>query len=152
MNERAVIGPVLKAFNKVGAPIVIQKRYGCGLKMFVNIPFPRDCILMFCISNPMPFMVKLSYARYAINKAPRMDIEPSTKLNPDRFFRMKTESSITGISVKTGVLAIIIPSFLLCFKVSEMTKVNNGPGDIPAARPNNAPEIRDVMDSNTVRF
>ena len=134
MNERADIGLILKAFNKVGAPIVIQKRYGCGLKIFVIIPFPRDCILMFCRSNPMPFMVKLSYARYAIKKAPRIDIDPSTKLKPDRFFRMKTESNIIGISVKTGVLAIIIPSFLLCFKVSEMTKVNNGPGDIPGCQ------------------
>jgi hypothetical protein len=100
----------------------------------------------------MLFMVKLSYARYAIKNAPRIDIDPSTKLNPDSLFRIKTDSNIIGTSVNTGALAIIIPSFLLCFKVSEMTKVNNGPGDNPAARPNNAPEIRNGMDSNTIRF
>jgi len=100
----------------------------------------------------MRFIVKLSYARYAIKNPPRIDIAPSAKLKPDSLFRIKTDSNIIGTSVKTGVLAIIIPSFLLCFKVSEMTKVNNGPGDSPAARPNNAPEIRNVMDSYTLRF
>jgi len=100
----------------------------------------------------MFFIVKLSYARCAIKNAPRIDIDPSTKLKPDSFFRIKTDNNIIGTSVKTGALAIIIPSFLLCFKVSEITKVNNGPGDIPAARPRSAPDIRNVMDSNTFRF
>ena len=100
----------------------------------------------------MLFIVKLSYARYAITNAPRIDIVPSTKLKPDSFFKIKTDSNIIGTSVKTGALAIIIPSFLLCFKVSEMTRVNNGPGDIPAAIPSSAPESRNVMDSGTFRF
>jgi hypothetical protein len=32
-------------------------------------------------------------------------------------------------------MAIAIPAFLFCLSVSETTKVNNGPGKIPAAQP-----------------
>ena len=53
-----------------------------------------------------------------------------------------------GTSVRTGALAISIPSFLLCLTVSEMTSVNNGPGSIPAANPNKTPEIKKGKDSD----
>jgi hypothetical protein len=39
-------------------------------------------------------------------------------------------------------MAITIPAFLFCLRVSETTKVNNGPGEIPAANPKTAPDRR----------
>ena len=131
----------------VGAPTAIQKRYGCGFKKFVIIPFLKDCALTFCRFNSMPFIVMLSYARYTINNAPEIDIVPSTRLKLDSFAKTKTDSNTIGISVRIGALATNIPSFLLCLIVSEMTKVNKGPGDIPATNPNNIPEIKNGRDS-----
>ena len=50
-----------------------------------------------------------------------------------------------GISVINGAMAIFKPSLLLCLRVSEMTMVNRGPGDIPAVSPKTAPIDRYVI-------
>ena len=39
MKAKEFDAPDLLALMKVGAPIVIQNRYGCGLKMLVNTPY-----------------------------------------------------------------------------------------------------------------
>ena len=57
------------------------------------------------------------------------------------------DSNTMGISVTSGALATSMPAFLSCFNVSEMTSVNKGPGNIPAANPNRIPEIRKGIDS-----
>ena len=59
--------------------------------------------------------------------------------------RMKMVSKTIGISVISGAIAIFTPSVLLCLRVSEMTRVNKGPGDIPAVSPNTAPIVRYVI-------
>ena len=43
---------------------------------------------------------------------------------------------------ESALMAIAIPAFLFCLSVSETTKVNNGPGEIPAANPKTAPDRR----------
>ena len=95
----------------------------------------------------MPFLVRFSYAKYAMNNAPKIDSVPSTRLKLDSSARIKTDSNTIGISVKRGTIAVIIPSLLLRFNVSEMTNVNKGPGDIPATNPNNTPVIKNERDS-----
>lgn len=52
------------------------------------------------------------------------------------------EKETIGKSDKSGTKAIFIPSFLLYFIVSVITKINNGPGDIPATNPNVIPVIK----------
>ena len=76
-----------------------------------------------------------------------MDIVPSAKSASDNFVRIKTDAITIGISVRIGAMAIAIPAFLLCLSVSETTKVNNGPGEIPAANPKIDPERRNSNDS-----
>ena len=58
---------------------------------------------------------------------------------------MKMHSRIIGISVIKGEIATLIPSFLLCARVSVTTTVNNGPGDIPAVNPNMIPVSVNVI-------
>ena len=53
-----------------------------------------------------------------------------------------------GKSVMVRAIATFIPSFLLCFNVSEMTNVNNGPGDTPRVNPKMTPESKKVNSSN----
>ena len=74
-----------------------------------------------------------------------MEIIPNTKSELAIFERMKMVNNTIGISVINGATAIFIPSVLLCLRVSEMTRVNKGPGDIPAVSPNTAPMVRYVM-------
>ena len=54
-----------------------------------------------------------------------------------------------GRSDKRGAIATLIPSPVPYFNVSEITSVNNGPGDNPELRPKTTPEnmkvISDVM-------
>ena len=62
-------------------------------------------------------------------------------------------TSIIGMSVNKGAIATLIPSFLLWVRVSDMTTVNKGPGDIPAVSPKTIPVIANVIISvNSVEF
>ena len=70
------------------------------------------------------------------------DSVPSTKPAPDNFVKTRTDAVTMGISVRIGAMAITIPALLFCLSVSETTKVNNGPGEIPAANPKTAPDRR----------
>jgi hypothetical protein len=70
---------------------------------------------------------------------------PSTISKLAIFERIKRVSSTMGISVINGAMAIFRPSLLLCLRVSEMTRVNRGPGDIPAVSPKTAPIVRYVI-------
>ena len=44
-----------------------------------------------------------------------------------------------GRSVINGASAIFTPAFVLCARVSEITRVIRGPGENPADRPNTVP-------------
>jgi hypothetical protein len=79
-----------------------------------------------------------------------MDRIPSIRLKFANFDKTKMDNNTIGKSVRIGAHATIIPSFLLCFTVSEMTKVNKGPGNIPATNPNNIPEIKNGIDSTII--
>ena len=70
---------------------------------------------------------------------PHKEIVISNISNCDNAEKIKYVIRIIGRSVMSGANAILMPSFLLCFKVSVMTSVSNGPGDIPAVSPKNAP-------------
>ena len=74
-----------------------------------------------------------------------MEIIPKTISELAIFDRMKMVNSTIGISVINGATAIFTPSVLLCLRVSEMTRVNSGPGDIPAVSPKTAPMARNVI-------
>ncbi len=74
-----------------------------------------------------------------------MEIIPKTISKLDILERRTMVNSTMGISVINGATAIFTPSLLLCFRVSEMTRVNRGPGDIPAVSPNTAPMVRYVI-------
>lgn len=68
-------------------------------------------------------------------KPPDREINPKMILICDSLDKIKIEIIIMGRSVIIGAAATFTPSFLLCSRVSEMTSVSNGPGDIPATRP-----------------
>ena len=74
-----------------------------------------------------------------------MEIKPKTMSELAIFERMKMVNNTIGISVIKGATAIFTPSVLLCLRVSEMTRVNRGPGDIPAVSPKTAPMVRYVI-------
>ena len=74
-----------------------------------------------------------------------MEITPKIISELAIFERMKMVNNTIGISVIRGATAIFTPSVLLCLRVSEMTRVNRGPGDIPAVSPNTAPIVRYVI-------
>ncbi len=52
------------------------------------------------------------------------------------------ERNTIGKSDIRGTIAIFIPSLRLHFKVSVITKTNNGPGEIPATNPSAIPDIK----------
>jgi len=53
--------------------------------------------------------------------------------------------STIGISVKRGAMDTLMPSFMSCFSVSAITKVNRGPGERPALSPKTTPENKKVI-------
>jgi hypothetical protein len=64
-----------------------------------------------------------------------MEITPSIELKFDNFVSIKIVISTMGTSVTRGAIATLNPSFLLYFRVSDITRVSKGPGEIPAANP-----------------
>jgi hypothetical protein len=66
----------------------------------------------------------------------------------DIFDKMSRVTKTIGKSVMMGAIATFIPSFLLCFNVSEITNVNNGPGDTPRVKPKMIPESKKVNSSS----
>jgi len=107
------------------------------------IPLRKEYDLIACVFNLTDFTVILSYARYKIYRLPEMEINPKMMVISESLDKIKIEIIMIGRSVIIGAAATRIPSFLLCSRVSEITSVSNGPGDIPAARPKIKPvEIR----------
>jgi hypothetical protein len=74
-----------------------------------------------------------------------MEITPNIISELAIFERKKMVNSTIGISVINGARAIFTPSALLCLRVSDMTRVNRGPGEIPAVSPKTAPIVRYVI-------
>ena len=82
---------------------------------------------------------------YSKNRAPHNEIIPKIILKDDNFDIMKKVKSTIGRSVTTGAKATLIPALILCWMVSEITRVRSGPGAIPAESPNMIPAIRNSV-------
>ncbi len=68
-----------------------------------------------------------------------MDSPPITVLKFDNFDSNKSVNRIMGRSVIKGANATFNPSFVSCLRVSDITRVCNGPGERPAVAPRTAP-------------
>ena len=66
--------------------------------------------------------------------------------------KTKREIKMIGISVNKGIPATMMPSFMLCFTVCEMSSINRGPGERPATAPKVIPANRKVKDSTVNGF
>ena len=131
----------------MGAPTKSQNIYGWGLRILAIIPFINDRDLIpFWLETFVTFTIKLLYAKYTKNTAPAIEIAPRIKSKSDNFSKIKMLNITIGILDSKGDIAIFIPSLLLCNNVSDITKVNKGPGIIPADNPITAPEIINVID------
>lgn len=88
------------------------------------------------------WIVRHSNARNTINAAPVIEMKPRIKSEFETRSKTNNVNAMIGASVKRGAEAILKPSNLLCFSVSEMTSVRVGPGVIPDEMPNTIPEIK----------
>jgi hypothetical protein len=78
---------------------------------------------------------------------------PSTGWISLRREKINIIPSTIGKSARSGAIATLIPSILPCLRLSEITRVNNGPGISPLLRPKTIPEMKklisDVIVENT---
>jgi hypothetical protein len=116
--------------------------YGFGLRKFAVIPFLREPYFFFFMSISGTSVFKVSYPSQEKNIPPDNDIKARTRLYCDSRDKISEVKRIIGRSVISGATATLIPSFLLCLRVSVITSVSKGPGDIPALNPKKAPMIR----------
>ena len=128
------------ARTNVGAPIENQNIYGLGLRKLVIIPFSNERGLVSPGTILVPLKEMLSKARYNRKALPEKDIIPKTVCCSDKRDRMRIVINTMGRSVIRGLVATLIPSLILCLRVSVITSVNKGPGTNPL-KPKTKPDI-----------
>jgi len=109
------------------------------------MPFLSDASFVCRVLISISFTVMFLVCQISYNKAPKMDIVPAQNRIRIILPARRTETVTTGMSVRTGAIAIAIPAFLFCLSVSETTKVNSGPGEMPAANPKTAPKGETIL-------
>src|SRR3989338_8048001 len=102
-----------------------------------------DCLALLCkalfvsLSISDLLVRKLQYPKYSKNNPPITEINVTKRSKLDNLFRINIDNRIIGMSVTIGAIAIFIPWLLPFCKVSDIIIVISGPGEIPAASPNN---------------
>ena len=87
-----------------------------------------------------------------MKRAPHSDIRPTIDSKWDSREKMIVVAKTIGISVISGAHATLIPSFMLYCSVSLITKINKGPGEIPALKPKIIPEIKKLGSPSNLSF
>ena len=105
------------------------------------------------VSNTVPLNFRPSMARKIRYIAPARDMRPITKLISFNFETINKDTRTIGKSDKIGTKAILAPSLLPYFNVSEIMKVNNGPGVNPPLKPNIIPAVsNEISESGKMYF
>jgi len=63
-------------------------------------------------------------------------------LNCERWDSSSVIKRMMGRSVIRGAMATLMPAFILCARVSDITSASKGPGAMPAESPKIAPAIK----------